>query len=194
MNKKALSPVVASIILIAIVVAVAVAVAAWTGTLSFSFRNRGSKQPAFYTDNTFEYQYTANFTITVEPGNYTPIYDLQNFCNNTAQVESAIGTWVSNETVSHNLTNYKCVARSVADLIHVGVKTIPASEIQMYLYHDTANPNSAELYKLIQGADRFTFTWLTAFGFANLSNKNITVLVTVSGVGDAIYMLTGEQR
>lgn len=36
-NKKALSPVVASIILIAVTVAVSIAVAAWMGALSFSF-------------------------------------------------------------------------------------------------------------------------------------------------------------
>jgi hypothetical protein len=186
MNKK-----VASIILIAVIVVVLIAVIA-------------STQPPFYTktqqlklrvfENTFEYQYTANFTITMEPGNYTPIYALQNFCNNIAQVENAMCAWVSNETVAHNLTNYKYSPKSLADFIHVGVKTFPASEIPMYLYHDTANPNSAELYKLIQGTDRFTFTWLAAFGFANLSNKNITVLVTVSGVGEATYTLMGQQR
>jgi len=187
-----MNKIVASIILIAVIFAVSVAVTAWAQNQK---GKQQGKQPAFYTaNNNFEYQYTANFTITVEPGNYTPIYTLQNFCNNRAQVESAMCAWVSNETVSHNLTNYKYSLTSVADMIHVGVKTIPASEIQMYLYHDTANPNSSELYKLIQGADRFTFTWLAAFGFANLSNKNITVLVSVSGVGEVVYTLTGEQK
>jgi flagellin-like protein len=41
-SKKALSPVVASIILIAVTVAVSIAVAAWMGALSFSFM--GTKQ------------------------------------------------------------------------------------------------------------------------------------------------------
>ena len=36
-NKKALSPVVASIILIAVTVAVSIAVAAWMGALTFTF-------------------------------------------------------------------------------------------------------------------------------------------------------------
>jgi flagellin-like protein len=42
-NKKALSPVVASIILIAVTVAVSIAVAAWMGALSFSFMSSGEQ-------------------------------------------------------------------------------------------------------------------------------------------------------
>jgi flagellin-like protein len=41
-NKKALSPVVASIILIAVTVAVSIAVAAWMGALTFSFMGSSS--------------------------------------------------------------------------------------------------------------------------------------------------------
>jgi flagellin-like protein len=41
-NKKALSPVVASIILIAVTVAVSIAVAAWMGALTFSFMGTSS--------------------------------------------------------------------------------------------------------------------------------------------------------
>jgi flagellin-like protein len=40
-NRKALSPVVASIILIAVTVAVSIAVAAWMGALSFGFMGTG---------------------------------------------------------------------------------------------------------------------------------------------------------
>jgi flagellin-like protein len=40
-NRKALSPVVASIILIAVTVAVSIAVAAWMGALSFGFMGSG---------------------------------------------------------------------------------------------------------------------------------------------------------
>jgi len=42
-NRKALSPVVASIILIAVTVAVSIAVAAWMGALSFSFMGSGEE-------------------------------------------------------------------------------------------------------------------------------------------------------
>jgi flagellin-like protein len=42
-SRKALSPVVASIILIAVTVAVSIAVAAWMGALSFSFMNNGEQ-------------------------------------------------------------------------------------------------------------------------------------------------------
>jgi flagellin-like protein len=42
-NRKALSPVVASIILIAVTVAVSIAVAAWMGALSFGFMSSGEQ-------------------------------------------------------------------------------------------------------------------------------------------------------
>ena len=42
-NRKALSPVVASIILIAVTVAVSIAVAAWMGALSFGFMGSGEQ-------------------------------------------------------------------------------------------------------------------------------------------------------
>jgi flagellin-like protein len=42
-SRKGLSPVIASIILIAVTVAVSIAVAAWMGALSFSFMNNGEQ-------------------------------------------------------------------------------------------------------------------------------------------------------
>ena len=58
-NAKALSPVVASIILIAVTVAVSIAVAAWMGALSFNFM--GTEQMQF-TNSAIG---TANANITV---------------------------------------------------------------------------------------------------------------------------------
>lgn len=58
-NAKALSPVVASIILIAVTVAVSIAVAAWMGALSFNFM--GTEQMTF-TNSVIG---TANANITV---------------------------------------------------------------------------------------------------------------------------------
>jgi flagellin-like protein len=59
-SKKALSPVVASIILIAVTVAVSIAVAAWMGALTFSFM--GTEQ---LTISKITWVKNANFTITV---------------------------------------------------------------------------------------------------------------------------------
>jgi len=63
-NAKALSPVVASIILIAVTVAVSIAVAAWMGALSFNFM--GTEQLA-YTGYTWNSPFTGtewfNFTV-----------------------------------------------------------------------------------------------------------------------------------
>jgi flagellin-like protein len=60
-NSKALSPVVASIILIAVTVAVSIAVAAWMGALSFNFM--GTEQLSFtaYTWNSPIHYF--NFTV-----------------------------------------------------------------------------------------------------------------------------------
>ena len=60
-NKKALSPVVASIILIAVTVAVSIAVAAWMGALSFSFMGtEQAKITSLTWDGTL-----SSFTMTV---------------------------------------------------------------------------------------------------------------------------------
>jgi flagellin-like protein len=58
-NSKALSPVVASIILIAVTVAVSIAVAAWMGALSFNFM--GTEQLSF--TNSVMGPANANFTV-----------------------------------------------------------------------------------------------------------------------------------
>jgi len=58
-NSKALSPVVASIILIAVTVAVSIAVAAWMGALSFNFM--GTEQMTF--TNSVMTNTTATFTV-----------------------------------------------------------------------------------------------------------------------------------
>jgi flagellin-like protein len=64
--KKALSPVVASIILIAVTVAVSIAVAAWMGALSFTFMGGGERlklgTPYGWTDT------SVNVTATNEGG------------------------------------------------------------------------------------------------------------------------------
>ncbi len=62
-NAKALSPVVASIILIAVTVAVSIAVAAWMGALSFNFM--GTEQLGF-TSYTWNSPSTGYFNFTVK--------------------------------------------------------------------------------------------------------------------------------
>ena len=62
-SKKALSPVVASIILIAVTVAVSIAVAAWMGALTFSFMGSSSIS---ITDVTFVDAGTNHINITVK--------------------------------------------------------------------------------------------------------------------------------
>jgi flagellin-like protein len=69
-SRKALSPVVASIILIAVTVAVSIAVAAWMGALSFNFMNTEQGQVtnlAFAADSitaTFKNTGTSPITLT----------------------------------------------------------------------------------------------------------------------------------
>jgi hypothetical protein len=151
-----------------------------------------TSQHPYTTRETFEYNYIGNFTITLQPGDYSGIYALENFCNNTVQVQNAVSAWINDTLVSHKLTSYIAGTSSIADLIFVSVKTTPATQIHMYLYHGSIMPNEAEHYKVIDGADRFTFSWLAAFGFANLSNEPVTVSVTVNGVGEAYYQFRGS--
>jgi flagellin-like protein len=60
-NKKALSPVIASIILIAVTVAVSIAVAAWMGALSIGFMGSSS-----VTITNVEFESGYNVTLTVK--------------------------------------------------------------------------------------------------------------------------------
>jgi flagellin-like protein len=62
-NAKALSPVVASIILIAVTVAVSIAVAAWMGALSFNFTNT---EQMTYTTYTWNSPAAGNFNFTIK--------------------------------------------------------------------------------------------------------------------------------
>jgi flagellin-like protein len=62
-NAKALSPVVASIILIAVTVAVSIAVAAWMGALSFNFMNTEQLTFTSYTWGTPSPATIFNFTV-----------------------------------------------------------------------------------------------------------------------------------
>jgi archaeal type IV pilus assembly protein PilA len=72
-SRKALSPVVASIILIAVTVAVSIAVAAWMGALSFNFMNTEQGQITYMTVNTdntitVTFKNSGTSAITIESG------------------------------------------------------------------------------------------------------------------------------
>jgi flagellin-like protein len=68
-NKRALSPVVASIILIAVTVAVSIAVAAWMGALTFSFMSSGEQVQVGTPYGMTNGAYTANVTVSNPGGN-----------------------------------------------------------------------------------------------------------------------------
>ncbi len=63
-SKKALSPVVAAIILIAVTVAVSIAVAAWMGSLTIGFMNTKEAKITSVTFHTLSSTDYINFTIT----------------------------------------------------------------------------------------------------------------------------------
>jgi len=102
-SKKALSPVVASIILIAVTVAVSIAVAAWMGALTFSFMGSSSvsiTNMAFETGDTIvlSVKNTGTSSITVgtvkvnnEVKTFTPL-TLPSGANGTITVNAVI--WV----------------------------------------------------------------------------------------------------
>jgi flagellin-like protein len=81
-SKKALSPVVASIILIAVTVAVSIAVAAWMGALSFSFMSGGEQVQAGTPYGWYNSGTSVNITVSCPSGNAFTITQVR--VNNTA--------------------------------------------------------------------------------------------------------------
>ena len=90
-NKKALSPVVASIILIAVTVAVSIAVAAWMGALTFTFM--GTEQLDI---RNISWTPNSAFSITVYNTGTSPVTVTQIWVNNVDKTSnSTIGSGVS---------------------------------------------------------------------------------------------------
>ena len=90
-NKKALSPVVASIILIAVTVAVSIAVAAWMGALTFTFM--GTEQLDI---RNISWTPNSAFSITVYNTGTSPVTVTQIWVNNVDKTTSStIGSGVS---------------------------------------------------------------------------------------------------
>ena len=81
-NKKALSPVVASIILIAVTVAVSIAVAAWMGALTFTFMATEQVQ---ITNMTFGSNWIA---VTVNNTGTSPVSINEAWVNNVKQTST----------------------------------------------------------------------------------------------------------
>ena len=83
-SRKALSPVVASIILIAVTVAVSIAVAAWMGALTFTFT---ATEQVSITNLSFQTgtALTGNITITASNTGTTPVTVNEVWVNNVKQ-------------------------------------------------------------------------------------------------------------
>ena len=81
-SRKALSPVVASIILIAVTVAVSIAVAAWMGALTFNFMAIEEGQ---LTNLIFVAGASGNITVTFQNTGTTPIVINEVWVNNIQQ-------------------------------------------------------------------------------------------------------------
>jgi flagellin-like protein len=93
-SRKALSPVVASIILIAVTVAVSIAVAAWMGALSFNFMATEQGQVT-----NLQFNPTANtITVTFQNTGTTPITIKEVWVNN----QLATGLWTISNTIGDN--------------------------------------------------------------------------------------------
>jgi flagellin-like protein len=81
-SRKALSPVVASIILIAVTVAVSIAVAAWMGALTFTFT---ATEQVSITNLTFQTGATGNINITASNTGTAPVTVNEVWVNNVKQ-------------------------------------------------------------------------------------------------------------
>jgi len=93
-SRKALSPVVASIILIAVTVAVSIAVAAWMGALTFNFMATEQGQVTNLEFSTA----LQNVTITFKNTGTSPITINEVWINNYKQVLPATVAWNGTST------------------------------------------------------------------------------------------------
>jgi flagellin-like protein len=100
-SRKALSPVVASIILIAVTVAVSIAVAAWMGALTFNFM---ATEQLKITNVSFPS--AGNVAITIANTGTTPITITEIHVNNGATnlFSTATPTWTGNVSSNAGLT------------------------------------------------------------------------------------------
>jgi flagellin-like protein len=100
-SKKALSPVVASIILIAVTVAVSIAVAAWMGALTFTFTATEQVQ---ITDLDFVQGTPKYINVTIQNTGTTPVTINQAWVNGQSQTITAFT--VSANSVYHLAIQY----------------------------------------------------------------------------------------
>ena len=98
-NKKALSPVVASIILIAVTVAVSIAVAAWMGALTFTFTATEQIQ---ITDLDFVTGTPKYINVTIQNTGTTPVTINQAWVNGVSQTITSL-------TVEANSVEYLAI-------------------------------------------------------------------------------------
>ena len=121
-NRRGLSPVVASIILIAVTVAVSIAVAAWMGALSFSFMGNGEQMQLGSPYGWVKLGTTVNLTASCSSGNAWTIVQVR--VNNTV---CAFQWWWSNTTQG---TAYNTPAGPVAS--QQGVTLIITTAFNFY--------------------------------------------------------------
>ena len=105
-SRKALSPVVASIILIAVTVAVSIAVAAWMGALTFNFMatEQGQVTNLIFTTGT-----PGNVVVTFQNTGTTPITISEAWVNNHKQAMSGGSTGLPLTVPGNNVTQLTIV-------------------------------------------------------------------------------------
>ena len=117
-SRKALSPVVASIILIAVTVAVSIAVAAWMGALTFNFMATEQGQ---ITNLTFTSGGSGNILVTFNNTGTTPIIINEAWVNN---VKQASVTPILPSAVTGNNGTYFTVAMAVSTGFQYEIKLV----------------------------------------------------------------------
>jgi flagellin-like protein len=123
-NKKALSPVVASIILIAVTVAVSIAVAAWMGALTFTFMG------------TEELKITNMEFLGTSPNQYINV-TLQNTGTSPITIDEIwVGSekkWTTGETINANSQKIVKVTYGWSNGANYQVKVLTSKGNQFYL-------------------------------------------------------------
>ena len=136
-SKKALSPVVASIILIAVTVAVSIAVAAWMGALTFSFM--GTEQ------------------LTLSKITWTWGADGSRYFNITVS-----NTGTKDVTVNQISVNYAVVTATIVPTLPYPIKatgTTAQKTVAFYVKYDYSNGTNYDITVITSDNYKFTNTF-----------------------------------
>jgi len=129
-SKKALSPVVASIILIAVTVAVSIAVAAWMGALTFTFM--GTEEIKITNMSFGSAASNSWISVTINNTGTSPVTINEAWINNVKHTDFALGSVLPKNIGANSGTVLNMTSVSVANGYNYQVKLVSSKGNQFY--------------------------------------------------------------